>query len=512
MHKPHPNLNPSWFDRHSLVVLAIIVLVGTLLSSGRISSGDTGSQLDAATLLVREGRLWAPEAVGPSAALWVRSPSNTYFQCHDLASQLVLVPAAFLGRHQEPMRGRAPLAARAVAGYTYTIIGCITTWLIYQAFSVIYARQQAFCLSMLFYCGTIFCAYTKSAWDVCGGAMGVAGIIVVLMRAIHSGGLSWTSVVGIAAWTALACSFRFSLYPFLGVALVLIVLKHHRTWPAKRIIATAGLFLILMVPQLMFNAVRTGSPLKPATVSEQFDSANKLDGNPLIGVTGLLISPNKGLVWYTPAFLLLLSLPWYWKKLPPALQETSTAMLVAAVLYICLIGCMRNWGSFGWGPRYLLPILPMLFLPLAGTLMAFQTNLRKYAIALALLGVAINSVAIITNWHIALSGNPAANDPLAAYPVQQIITWRAAWLGVNGIKLAHPDSQKINDGFGEFPDLLLARIFEVSAAGKIAAYATGIIGVMLLGILIRLSRSLTTKEADSTQQLQVSQGQRSNAG
>jgi hypothetical protein len=97
------------------------------------------------------------------------------------------------------------------------------------------------------------------------------------------------------------------------------------------------------------NWHRFGSPLRDGHGQ---DPAAALEPSSL-GVVGLLVSPGKGLVFYAPVVLLGLALCRDWRLWTP---------LAASVL---LHGLMHDWtGGTGWGPRFLVPVLPLVLLPL----------------------------------------------------------------------------------------------------------------------------------------------------
>jgi hypothetical protein len=85
-------------------------------------------------------------------------------------------------------------------------------------------------------------------------------------------------------------------------------------------------------------------------------------GNPAYGIAGLLVSPGKGILWYSPVVVLeVWSLRALWRS-KPALALTAVTMAVAHLVFI---SCLRFYGGdWCWGPRYLVMTLPLLALGL----------------------------------------------------------------------------------------------------------------------------------------------------
>jgi hypothetical protein len=82
-----------------------------------------------------------------------------------------------------------------------------------------------------------------------------------------------------------------------------------------------------------------------------------------VGVVGFLFSPGKSIFVYTPLFLLLPFWgPGFIRRFP-----SFSALLGALVLcHLVLFGAWWVWwGAWAWGPRFIVPILPLLVLFLA---------------------------------------------------------------------------------------------------------------------------------------------------
>ena len=97
------------------------------------------------------------------------------------------------------------------------------------------------------------------------------------------------------------------------------------------------------------NWYRFGSPFldghnqDPAMVLEPFRG----------GITGLLLSPGKGLLYYAPLCVFAFFFQKDWRLWTPF------------VLSLALHGMLHDWsGGTGWGPRFLFTTLPFLLFPL----------------------------------------------------------------------------------------------------------------------------------------------------
>jgi hypothetical protein len=119
-----------------------------------------------------------------------------------------------------------------------------------------------------------------------------------------------------------------------------------------------------------------------------------LSREPLWNALGLLFSPSRGLVVFSPIVLVtLLSLPRAWNE---GLRGTLLWCWLAAIAQFALYsGYSVWWGGYTYGPRYLIDLLPML-VPLAAVGAA--------SIARTRIGVAAGSAALAWSMLVAATG------------------------------------------------------------------------------------------------------------
>lgn len=143
----------------------------------------------------------------------------------------------------------------------------------------------------------------------------------------------------------------------------------HRPKMAYLIIAVSGVILAFI-----FSISAKSETVSHYLQEFQYD----LENNPLTvfwyGLTGLLVSPGKGLLLFAPPSLLAF---FGFSKFAKQNRPTSIAIGGLFLTFLLMYSTRRGWhGGACWGPRYLLPMLPLLMLP-AGVFVAEYIDRTK---------------------------------------------------------------------------------------------------------------------------------------
>jgi hypothetical protein len=161
-----------------------------------------------------------------------------------------------------------------------------------------------------------------------------------------------------------------------------------RGWAA--FFAPLGLFAGIIG---LLNWSRYGSPLTFGFSALQHTTFT----TPLVlGLYGLLISPGKGLLLYNPiAWAGLLGLAIMFRT------RRNEALLFALIMLAELLffALYEFWtGGWNWGPRYIMPVLPLLVLAAGEWVHVRPTRLRKtILVVLCVLGFVLNLPAVLVD-------------------------------------------------------------------------------------------------------------------
>jgi hypothetical protein len=116
------------------------------------------------------------------------------------------------------------------------------------------------------------------------------------------------------------------------------------------------------------------------------------------GVLGLTVSPARGLLWYNPPVLVALL---GWPRFHRAHRSLSWIIIAVVALHLLIFGTWWQWwGGYGWGPRFLLPIVPCLMLASLPLLKSQGRLLRLIAIGLILASVVVQIGGTVIDFNI----------------------------------------------------------------------------------------------------------------
>ena len=489
------------------MVLVFFLAASLLMGSGRFGSLDAGDQLQAAFYAVHHKQFGAEVPPGGlrdgivqgkpmviAVHFWWQAPNKLYYQTHDMGDVALFTPIAFVVSHlshasPEEQIENPPLIAKLLISLLFSAFGGITAFFVYETLFLFVRPRAAFVMAALFLPTTFLWPFCKTVWDIAPAAMFAALVMLFCARILTAGEkIPLADIIGAGFAITLAASFRFSFVAFLFLAFALTLLRvYPRLRPIHYVLA-AGVVLLGMLPIFASNQVRMGAFWHPATLIPRYVDAGtaSMDGNFFAGFYGLTVSPNRGLFIYCPTFLLLFALPSVWKVCAPPARSLCVIFLLVGALYLCAIAKIPSWsGVVGWGPRYLVPVLPLFYIPMSLVAVALWESARnKKAVHAALIALfaftALNNLpAALINWPLAITEDAQALDQNAQGFYAQRAMWRGFALGLQNKPLPMRDSL-LGDartvGNAAFPDLWLARLFV--KGGK-----TALAGLVILLVL-----------------------------
>jgi Dolichyl-phosphate-mannose-protein mannosyltransferase len=377
-----------------------------VLSNNGLDLSEGGYHYLTAEQIVNHGQLGFDRLPVPDGVFSI-APNGKFYLSHEIGNVLFLLPTALLNRFiKSDLTGllgdrHAGFLSSFVVSFQAGIYCAITATIFFATLRTKFSLRIApsFWATVCLVTTTFFWTYSRSLYDgvFCTTLLTLSFFLLVNYGVNHK----ILYLIGCYLALGLGLITRLSMVIAI-VASFLYLWKTSRSF--KEIIARTCTGLLVLLPfvvwQGWYNHLRTGLFYLSPVQTSQYATNNALDGNLLIGLTGLLFSPGKSIVVYAPLLILSLLL---FKKFYRRYPNEALYILVLSTLWFLLHARLRSWyGAWGWGPRHFITILPLLFLPFAVYIPYIwkKKSLRRLAIPLGSFGFALAIASLISDYHL----------------------------------------------------------------------------------------------------------------
>lgn len=322
-----------------------LLLFFLLIANGRpIPSGDARPSERVAASLVSEGDLDLDE--------WsdVEFPFARQSGAHKVSTYPVLpavlvAPVFMLGRLFIVLdeTGLALLGKWAAA-----LLSALAGAALFVAATRRAGPVHGFGTALVFALGTSVCSTSQALWQHPAGVLFLTLALLQMHRATDDP----RSADPAGLWLALAVASRHADAFVAAVLAFALVLRFPRRVPWMLL---WGLPAVLL--QLAYQAWAFGSPWKHG-----FSGSLSRFSEPWgVGQVGLLFSPGKGLLWFTP--VVLVALVGLFQALRGRERWLPMTCALGALVHLVAMGRWSEWhGGWSYGPRLMTDALPLLFL------------------------------------------------------------------------------------------------------------------------------------------------------
>ena len=346
----------------AVFVLACLFLIFLALLSGHLYSIDGLQYFRVAESIVFDRSLLF------NPPLTWGSPITT--PVTPVGFSLVQIPAVLLAgwaRPLQPLSGTAPYNWALLYGDpVYTLASWVNPLLAALTGAVTFrtagrlgvSRRAAMLIAIATVLGSPLFFYARADFAQPLASLLALGIVALLIDAVQRRHVWPGLMTGAVALAILTRQADGLLIAFLALGVLCLPLGDWRPWrDARRLGVEVGLGVLAgMGVTLVLNAIRFGSPLN-------FGYNPDFGGSFRWGLIAELFSPGRGLLWYFPLVVLAPIGAWVlWRR---GLGHEAAAMVLPVLAYLPIYAKYASLGGWDWGPRYLVPLVPLLAL-LAG--------------------------------------------------------------------------------------------------------------------------------------------------
>jgi hypothetical protein len=377
--------------RTAFAVALAALLLYALTGGGRVVGSDEVTMLELSRAMLA-GRIDVPEGAT------LEGPGGRFYTKNSAAQALVALPLVAVAEGASRLAGLPPARRELAARFGVSFFNAAVTAILLAAFYLAARRLRAGAAASLAAC--VLLGFTTPVWVYSKSFMAepleALGLLLALTGAVRARAGEPRAARLAALGALLAIAVKLTMLP-LTLACLLplarVAASERRrlwAWPA------AGV-AVALVFHLAYDLARFGNPLETGYGAQASPAAYSTPF--LVGLYGLLFSAGKGLAWFAPALWLApLGLGAAAGSAPRAEAGSAARWALApAAAAIALYAPFQHWAGDGsWGPRYLVPLLPLGFLAVAAALDSAARGRRIAALLLAVAGlvVQIGGVAI----------------------------------------------------------------------------------------------------------------------
>ncbi|HEV3234998.1 MAG TPA: hypothetical protein VG329_10670 [Candidatus Dormibacteraeota bacterium] len=377
--------------RRLAVALFIFVWFAYLATaSGRLKTADVQREFKVAANLLDHGGLEGENNLDARIGV-----DGKPYATSGIAASIILIPAALVGGGSQTEK------AIFVEDMVNPLLAAGTvTLLLLLLLDMGFGGRVATAICLVFAFATIEWPYAHDAFDVtAAGAVTLLAVVAARRRA-EGGSLGALLLSGISLGVALLIR--------ISSGLLLVPLAAYLAWKRRRQGAVAVVRELAMwaVPIVVGLAVQGWHDW--VRFGNAFDVGARYPlqayvqplANQGLAFIGLLVSPGKGILLFSPIFVLgaigLVRL---------VRRDASFALLTVAIVVFHLVFYARinPWsGDQAWGPRYLVPVVPFFMLWTAPALASWRELGRVAKAAVGVLvaaGVAVQATVILTGYE-----------------------------------------------------------------------------------------------------------------
>ena len=370
----------------ALALLALLYAVYLATFSGTYHSSDEMAMLVATDSLARRGE-WDVELLrwmGQQQGSF--GPDGHLYSRKGIGMTLAALPHYWLALQIDSV-------GNVQAGMlTDAAVTALTGVLVFLALRRLGYGRAASLLSALAYgLGTMAWPYARYFFSEPLAALGLMAAFYFLLRFRDEQDHLSPLLAGAGLGLALLARLNNALAaPLLGLLLLAYLYRRHgRRWQGY--VAPVLLFGLPLLAALgvsgWYNWLRFGNPLTTGYLPEESFATPFFQG-----LYGLTLSWGKGLFWYNPLLIAAVAAwPAFYRR-----HRTEAALAAAVVLTTLFFYAPWYlwWAGHGWGPRFLVSLLPFATLPLA-TALELAGRHRNLALALGALAAASMAIQVL---------------------------------------------------------------------------------------------------------------------
>ncbi len=334
------------------------LILSILFSSGQIENPDTHLRLTQTRILLQDGKFGLAEDVGEDMHGNIAiNESGQRYMVYNPGQTIVFIPIYYMSKLLHSDEASSYYFSAFCVSFINYYIHALSAFLLFKIVILLGASEKrAYLLSAFFGLTSYSFVFAQSTYEH------HFEMFFVLMSTFYALKKN-TKNTGLLSGLILSLGMFFRTTTVLAVPAILLLQKNNSERFNVLLSLTVGVGF-----NLLYNYYRFDDPLESGySLAWSLAHADKYDFWSIsripVALFGFLFSPGKGLLFFsTTIFIAFFGIKTFWQKH----RMVSYSIILISAAYLGLFSMNFAWHGSIWsyGPRYILPVVPFLYLPI----------------------------------------------------------------------------------------------------------------------------------------------------
>jgi len=340
------------------VFLLFGLVLSILFSSGQIENPDTHLRLTQTRIIIDDNKLGLPDDVGEDSHGNIAiNKDGERFMVYNPGQTIIFIPIYYIANLVSTDEVNAYYFSAFCVSFLNYMVHALCAFILFKIALLLGAvRKQAYLVGVFFGLTSYSFVFAQSTYEH-------HFEMFFILLSVYFAQKKDTNHAGLLSGLMLSLGLVFRTTSILAVPAILLLQKNNNERLKVLMSLTIGVVFVLL-----YNYYRFGNPLETGySLAWSLAHSDKFDFWSFSGFLdaffGFLFSPGKGLVFFSSTILIaLFGIKTFWKKQ----RLIFYAILLISAAYLIIFSLNFAWHGSIWsyGPRYILPIIPFLYLPI----------------------------------------------------------------------------------------------------------------------------------------------------
>jgi|JI6StandDraft_1071083.scaffolds.fasta_scaffold00806_6 hypothetical protein len=340
------------------VFLFFGLVLSILFSSGQIENPDTHLRLTQTRIILDDNKFGLPDDVGEDSHGNISiNKGGKRYMVYNPGQTIIFIPIYYIANLVSTDEANAYYISAFCVSFLNYMVHALCAFILFKIAILLGAvKKQAYLVSIFFGLTSYSFVFAQSTYE---HHFEMFFILLSVYFALKKD----TNHAGLLSGLVLSLGLVFRTTSILAVPAILLLQKNNNERLKVLMSLTIGVSFVLL-----YNYYRFGNPLETGySLAWSLAHSDKSDFWSFSGFPeaffGFLFSPGKGIVFFsTTVVIALFGIKKFWERH----RLIFYAILLISATYLIVFSLNFAWHGSIWsyGPRYILPIIPFLYLPI----------------------------------------------------------------------------------------------------------------------------------------------------